>query len=106
MNICAAFLDSGSISSPEAEEGDATDDLPSSTSSTTSTSNTSAELALNTTALDAIVLEPVGGVTAAGGYLFVENVSLFLLLSVLLLLILLLLLSLLLLLLLFKADSL
>lgn len=76
LEICAASLDAGSSASvTDHDNSDALDDVSSASSSGMFTSDTAVEVAINATALNALVLEPVGGVSAARGYVVVENVS-------------------------------
>ena len=75
LEICAASLDANSSTSPlDQENGDALNDIFSTSSSGSSIFDASVELDINATALNALVLNPVGGVSAAGGHLVINDV--------------------------------
>lgn len=76
LELCAASLNADSSTSPpDKVDGNPPGDVSSASSSGSSASNASVGLAINATALNALVLEPAGGVSAAGGHLLVDNVS-------------------------------
>lgn len=74
LENCARSLSADYTSPPDQEDADTPDGESSASPSTSPVSNSSVELTINTTALSALELEPVGGVTAAGGDLVVDNV--------------------------------
>ncbi|CAM9245358.1 unnamed protein product, partial [Laminaria digitata] len=66
LELCAASLNADSSTSPpDKVDGNPPGDVSSASSSGSS--------AINATALNALVLEPAGGVSAAGGHLLVDN---------------------------------